>query len=110
MSQSVLRVVGLGEAPLDAAAVFHARYLGEAKAALAQADALVLVFARAGHEHRGWRIAVVQELAREAAPKRVNGVVGDEPDAIDLTIAWLAKTPGITGQILPVDGKTGEID
>ncbi len=110
MGQAVLRVEGLPEAPLDAAAAFHARYLAEARAALGHADAIVLVFAPAGHEHRGWRLAAVQELAREAAPKRVNAVAGDDPDAIARTAAWLAETPGITGQILPVDGKPGEMD
>ncbi len=76
----MLRVAGLPEAPLDAAAAFHAGQLSSVRArSLAEVDGLVLVFPPATREHRGWRLAVVQELAREAAPKRVNGVVAAMP-------------------------------
>jgi hypothetical protein len=53
-------------------------------------------------------LAAVQELAREAAPKRVNGIAGDDPRAIAETLVYLAAAPGITGQLLAVDGKSGE--
>ena len=108
MSQAVLRVEGSPDAPLDAAAAFHADHLAKARAVLGQAEALALVFAPADHSHRAWRLAAVQELAREAAPKRVNGVTGDDQAAIDEAIEWLAGAPGITGQLLAVDGKSGE--
>ncbi len=80
MQQAVLEVARLPHAPLDAAATFHSEYLPPARTALADADALVLQFAPAGHEHRAWRLAAVQELAREAAPKRVNGIAGEDPE------------------------------
>ena len=105
--QAVLRVAGLPEAPLDAAAAFHAGQLSGARALLAEVDGLVLVFPPATHEHRGWRLAVVQDLAREAAPKRVNGVVGDDEAAIGETCAFLDRAPGVTGQLLAVDGNSG---
>jgi hypothetical protein len=108
MAQAVMRVEGLPETPLDAAAMFHARYLDQARAALDEADALALVFPLAGHEHLAWRVAAVQELAREAAPRRVNAVAGDDEAALATTLDWLAESPGITGQILAVDGKPGE--
>jgi NAD(P)-dependent dehydrogenase (short-subunit alcohol dehydrogenase family) len=108
MEQAVLEVAGLPDAPLDAAATFHAEYLPLARAALAHAGALVLKFAPAGYEHRSWRLAAVQELAREAAPKRVNGMAGDNEADIAETLAYLAAAPGITGQLLTVDGKSGE--
>lgn len=104
----VLPVNDLPEAPLDAAAAFHARVVPQARAALGEADALALVFAPAGYEHRGWRVAAVQALARESAPKRVNGVAGDDDDAIAETLAFLEAAPGITGQLLAADGKSGE--
>ena len=102
MGQAVVRLDGLPADPLDAAAAFHAERLPQAHRALAEADALALVFAAAGHEHRGWRLAAVQELAREAAPKRVNGVAGADQTAIDQALAFLAAAPGMTGQLLAV--------
>lgn len=108
MRQAVLPVEGLPGSPLDAAATFHAGYVGRVRDALASVDNLVLVFAPADHTHRSWRLAAVEELAREAAPKRVNAVVGDEEAAMAETIAYLEAAPGVTGQVLVVDGKSGE--
>ena len=103
MGQAVVRVDSLPEGALDAAAAFHAEWLPRAREALAGSDALVLVLPRAAYDHRGWRLAVVQELAREVAPKRVNGVVGDEERAVAPTLDWLAQAPAITGQLLAVE-------
>jgi short chain dehydrogenase-like protein len=100
MVQAVLRVAGLPDAPLDAAAAFHAEHLPQARALLADADTLVLVFQPAGHAHRAWRLAAVQELAREAAPKRVNGIAGADEAAVGETLAFLEAAPGVTGQLL----------
>lgn len=102
MAQTVLRVDGLPDAPLDAAAAFHSQHLAKVRAALVAGDTVALVFPPAGHEHRGWRLAAVQELAREAAPKRVNAVAGSDEDSIDEALAFLAEAPGITGQLLAV--------
>ncbi|BBC72278.1 conserved hypothetical protein [Altererythrobacter sp. B11] len=102
--QAVLRVDGLPPAPLDAAAAFHAAFLPQARTALAGADALVLVFPAGDKADCGWRLAAVQALAREAAPKRANGVAGDSADAVAEAVEWLADAPGITGQLLAVDG------
>ena len=99
---AVLRVEGLGSLPLDAAGDFHREWLPRAREALGQGD-LVLLFDVAGREHRAWRLAAVQELAREASPRRVNAVSGDDRDAIDATLAWLERAPGITGQLLAVE-------
>lgn len=105
MAQAVLRVEGLPEAPLDAAAAFHAQWLPQARAALQDVDTLALILGAAGHEHGAWRLAAVQELAREAAPKRVNAIAGDDEAAIAETLAYLASAPGVTGQLLAVHGK-----
>jgi len=107
MGQAVLSVEGLPSSALDAAAKFHTHDLPNAREALERADALAVVFAPAPYDHRGWRLAAVQDLAREAAPKRVNGVVGNDGQAIADTLAWLAHAPGVTGQLLAVDGKSG---
>jgi len=103
--QAVLRIGSLPEAALDAAAAFHRRYLPEARSRLeGESDALALVFLAAPYDHSGWRKAAVADLARESAPKRVNGVAGSDAAAIDATLAWLAQAPGITGQLFAVDG------
>jgi hypothetical protein len=62
-----------------------------------------MVFPVAAYDHRGWRLAAVQDLAREAAPRRVNGVVGNQERAVATTLDWLAQAPGITGQLLAVE-------
>jgi hypothetical protein len=103
--QVVVEIEGLPHAALDAAAVFHAEHLQRARAALAgKVDALALVFPEAGHDHGPWRRAVVADLARAAAPKRVNAVAGSDSEAIAATLAWLGQADGITGQLLTVDG------
>jgi hypothetical protein len=101
MAQAVLVVEGLAGSPLDAAADFHRVWLPLAREASQSGD-LVLVFPSADHEHRGWRLAAVQELAREASPRRVNGLAGSDANAIDQATAWLASAPGVTGQLLVV--------
>lgn len=105
--QRVLRVTGLPASPLDAAAHFHAAWLPQARGLSAD---LVLVLPAAGHDHRTWRLAMVQELAREAAPYRVNAVAGDGEQTIADTVAWLAQAPGVTGQLLTVDGNSPKMD
>ena len=99
MAQQVLRIEGLPEDALRAAAAFHAEWLPRARA-MAERDDLALVFPSAPYDHRGWRLAAVQDLARAAAPVRVNGVAGDDDAAIGQAAAWLARAPGITGQLL----------
>ena len=66
-------------------------------------EELALIFPTAPHDHRAWRLAVVQDLARSAAPKRVNGIVGEDEAAISCTVAWLEQAPGVTGQLLAVE-------
>jgi hypothetical protein len=63
---------------------------------------IVLVFQPAPYDHRAWRLAAIQDFARQAAPRRVNGIVGESEQAIAATLAWLEQAPGITGQLLSV--------
>jgi hypothetical protein len=101
MGQRVLRIEGLPDGALDAAAAFHAEWLEKARGIPPRnGEDLVLVFPPAPYDHRGWRLAAVQDLARAAAPMRVNGVVGDDEEAIAEAVAWLENAPGITGQLL----------
>jgi len=98
-------VEGLPGESLSAAADFHARLLpGILETLSGGVDHLTIVFAPADHTHRGWRLAVVQELAREHAPVRVNGLVSGEETAIAAAEAWLAEAKGVTGQLLALDG------
>ncbi len=103
---TLLRVGPLPEGALDAAAVFHSEILPKARAELASGpDHLVLIFDPADQEHRGWRLAVVQDLAREYAPLRVNALVSDDETAIAAAAEYCADAPGFTGQLLVLDGK-----
>ena len=91
---------------LEAAAEFYARDLEVLMLELAgpstPGEDLLIVFPPASHEHRAWRLAAIQDLARRAAPVRVNGVVRE--DGADLAAAsrFLAGAPGITGQLLAI--------
>lgn len=90
----------LGESALAAAARFHADILPK----IPGGPDLTLVFEPADHTHTGWRLAVVQQLAREQAPRRINAVASENPAAIERACAWLEASPGMTGQYLPLDG------
>jgi hypothetical protein len=109
-------------APLAAAAAFFAEVLpliehamieplkqSDADPALAEGEpiareALLLIFAPADHAHQGWRVALVQALAREHAPLRVNAVASNDGAAIAAAEAYLGAAPGVTGQYWPLDG------
>ncbi|HWU01632.1 MAG TPA: hypothetical protein VN222_02735 [Novosphingobium sp.] len=99
----LLRVGALPEGALAAAADFHARILPSILASRGQD--LIIVFPPADHTHRGWRRAVVQDLARMAAPLRVNAVASQDEAAIAAACLWLAGAPGVTGQLLQLDSQ-----
>jgi len=102
---AVLRVAGLGDGALAAAADFYARILGAARKAAAGSDHLTLVLPLADYAHRHWRGAAIAGLARELAPVRINAVAGDDEAAIAAALSWLAGAPGVTGQVLVLDGQ-----
>jgi hypothetical protein len=107
MAQVVLRVEALPTESPDAASAFYLEWLPRARAALAEGQDLVLVFPPAAHDHRAWRLAAMQGLAREAAPLRVNGLEGGQSegggDGLAAMIDWLAGAAAITGQLLAVE-------
>jgi len=95
---------GLAEDPLDAAAEFHARVVPAVRAAIAEGEAVCIMFDPADHTHRAWRVAAVQSLAREAAPARINAVAAADDETGVSTLAYLEQAPGVTGQHFPLDG------
>ena len=112
MANAVLEIERLPDDPLDAASYFYAEVLPGIREDLATAPQmnLTIVFEPAGHEQRGWRLAVVQELAREYAPSRINALESDDKAAIHAAIAYLGDAPGVTGQLLPLDSNgAGEV-
>ncbi len=92
----------LPDTALDAAGAFMAFHLEAARAALAEAQttALAIILPPAAHDHRDWRLALARDLAREAAPKRINVVAGLPGEAREATLRFLSDAPGVTGQYL----------
>ena len=101
MTAVVIDARDLPGAPLDASAKFGREILPGARAAAAD---FVVLFAPADHSHASWRKAAIEELAREAAPRRVNGVVAASEAVAGEVIDYLARAPGVTGQVLEVAG------
>lgn len=87
-----------------AAAQFHVQILPQALEVLLEGEDVILAFTAADHTHKAWRLAVVQQLARDAAPLRVNALAGGDEAAITAAVAYLAEAPGVTGQLLALDG------
>lgn len=101
---AIFAVDGLPQAPLAAAAEFHARHVPLIEAAAAAAEGcLVLAFPAADHTHRGWRLAAVQLLARAVAPRRINAVSGGSPTAVDAASDYFQRAAGLTGQLISLD-------
>ncbi len=108
--QAELWIDPLPAKAVDASAEFHANWLDRVRRALGKdVNSLVLVLPSAPYDHRDWRLAVIRDLARAAAPKRVNMIAGDDQAAIRATAAYLAHASAVTGQYLPVDGQGNEI-
>ncbi len=108
-NQGVIEVTGLPDAPMDAAAHFHADFVPRARSMMVDGDVAV-IFPAADHTHSAWRLAAIQELAREAAPFRVNGIAGDDAQDISETLFYLQSAGGVTGQILAMDGNPAQVD
>lgn len=100
--QREIEVGQLPDGALDAGVAFMALHLEAARALLADPDtsALAIILPPALHDHRDWRLALARDLAREAAPTRVNIVAGPPGEARAATLRFLADAPGVTGQYL----------
>ena len=100
----LLRIGTLPDEALAAAAQFHAQDLPCILQAMERADGhMVVAFPPADHTHRAWRLAVVQGLAREHVPLRINAVEGDSEEALAAAVEWLGRSAGVTGQYWPLD-------
>ncbi|HKX79383.1 MAG TPA: hypothetical protein VJM34_12760 [Novosphingobium sp.] len=98
----------VGPLPAEAMAAsvqFHAEVLPRLLMVLeVGARSATLVFDPADHTHTGWRLAVVQQLARRHAPVRINAIASGDEAAIAATLEYIAAADGLTGQLLPVIG------
>ena len=100
-----LEVGRLPDGALDAANAFMAFHLEAARSILADpaTTALAIVLPPAARDHRDWRLALARDLAREAAPMRVNVIASAPGEARDATLRFLSDAPGVTGQYLVCD-------
>jgi len=100
--QRQLAVTLLPDSALDAQTAFMALHLKAARALLADpaTTALAIVLPLAPRDQRDWRLALARDLAREAAPKRVNIASGPPGERLQATLRFLADAPGVTGQYL----------
>jgi hypothetical protein len=103
--QRQLEVGLLPDGAMDAATAFMAFHLEAARAALAVPDttAIAIILPPAARDHGDWRRALARDLAREAAPKRVNVVAGLPGDARTACLLFLSDAPGVTGHYLSCD-------
>ncbi|MXO66907.1 Rossmann fold domain-containing protein [Altericroceibacterium endophyticum] len=112
--QEVLRVSVPAGGELQAASAFYDTELPRVRAHLTRlreqsaAAALLVCFIDPAQERvsaqHGWRLAAIQQLARDYAPLRVNGLqenggAGANDAAVDETAEWLQGASGITGQL-----------
>jgi len=102
MSPAVLRIAGLPAGAIEAAAAFYGEWLQQATHLLAGGNPVAIVMEPAPYDHTDWRRAAARDLARSAAPARVNIVAGDDEPAIAATLAFLESASGVTGQYLPL--------
>lgn len=103
--QRALEIGLLPGAALDAATAAMALHLEAARAILAEPEttALAIILPPAASDHRDWRRALARDLAREAAPKRVNIVSGHPGEARAAVLRFLSDAPGVTGHYLVCD-------
>lgn len=110
MGRLVVKIDSLPSSPLDAAASFQTDHLPAIRQAGRNCAEIAICFPAADHTHRAWRLAMVQALARELAPVRVNGVSGGDAVPVAQVTDYLAAAAGVTGQILSVDGNLLKLD
>ena len=94
----LVRIAPLPDDAIATAAAFYAEWVER----LPASKDLLLIFPPADHTHRAWRLAVVQGLAREHAPARVNALAGGNTATVAAALAYLASADGVTGQCIPL--------
>lgn len=102
--QAVIFIADLPPGALDAAAQFHAHWMPEVRRQLADATSIVVALPSAPYDHADWRQAAARDLARMAAPVRVNLIGGGSETTRHAALAYLGDAPGVTGQYLALHG------
>ncbi len=100
---AVLVIDELPAHAVEAAARFHAHWLPRIRERLNE-GALVVALPRAPYDHVDWRRAAARDLARMAAPTRINLIGGGNETARAATLAYLGDASGVTGQYLVLHG------
>ncbi len=100
----VILVDDLPAAPLAAAAYFHGFIVPQIEAQAQGASGVTLLLPAADDTHRAWRAAALGALARALAPARINALAGGDEAERQRALAFVAGAPGLTGQVLPLDG------
>ena len=105
MAAGFVDAKGLPDSPLDAAAEFYTRIVPAVREVMARSSDLAIMFDPADHTHSAWRLSAIQELAREAVPCRINGVVAQRSnlDGTAQALQFVHDNPGVTGQLLAVE-------
>lgn len=103
-AMQVIHVDDLPAAPLAAAAHFHGLIVPQIEARAQGASGVTLLLPAADDTHRAWRTAALGALARALAPARINALAGGDETARERALAFVAAAPGLTGQVLPLDG------
>ena len=100
---AIIRVDALPESALEAAALFHAQWQPRVREAAAQgSEFVVVVLHPAPFDHADWRRAAARDLARAHPDHCINLVAGLDAGALGRMIDFLARSPAITGQYLPL--------
>lgn len=99
--QAVITVEGLPRDAVGAASTFYAEWAGQiARAASEGATEVAVVLPAAGADHSDWRRAAARDLARSAAPVRVNLMAPGGAASCSATLTYLRDAPGVTGHYL----------
>ncbi len=98
-----IAIADLPSSPLAAASSFHGAHVTNLLECAKGMDVITIILPPADHAHCAWRLAAVQELARAAAPTRVNAIVGTDAAGIARTADWLEQAAGVTGHVLTIE-------
>ena len=103
---SVITVTVLPPGSLDASQAFGEKWLPKIREQLSAGADVTALLPPATYDHADWRRALVRDLARAYAPRRVNFICGTGEQSLGETATFLKNAPGVTGQYL-VTGDDG---
>lgn len=94
--------------PVAEAAEFYRSHIAPIQQLAEEHDCVTVIFGGSDKARTVWRRAAIESLAREQAPKRINGISGGQQDRIMATSRYLASAHGITGQVLLLSDSPSE--